>query len=96
VKYSLYITYLLTYFSLHDAEYYLKSRLSLSLTKKILLSLWNPKVHRRVHSSPYIRVLKLRIRSEGHIAATEEMRNAYKILVGKPEGKRPPERNRPR
>jgi hypothetical protein len=25
----------------------------------------------------------------GHIAHIEEMRNAYKILVGKPEGKRP-------
>jgi len=25
----------------------------------------------------------------GHVARTGEMRNAYKILVGKPEGKRP-------
>jgi hypothetical protein len=25
----------------------------------------------------------------GHVACTGEMRNAYKILVGKPEGKRP-------
>jgi hypothetical protein len=32
-----YLTYLLTY-SLHDAEYYLKSSLSLSLSKSILLS----------------------------------------------------------
>jgi hypothetical protein len=25
----------------------------------------------------------------GHVACMGEMRNAYKILVGKPEGKRP-------
>jgi hypothetical protein len=25
----------------------------------------------------------------GHVAGTEERTNAYKILVGKPEGKRP-------
>jgi hypothetical protein len=37
---------------LHGAEYYLKSWLSLSLSKNILLSLWNPKVHNRVHKSP--------------------------------------------
>jgi len=32
----------------------------------------------------------------GHVARTGEMRNAYKILVGKPEGKRPFGRPRPR
>jgi hypothetical protein len=30
-----------------------------------------------------------RIRSAGYVARMREMRNAYKILVGKPEGKRP-------
>jgi hypothetical protein len=30
----------------------LKSWLSLSLSKNILLSLWKPKVHYRVHTSP--------------------------------------------
>jgi len=30
----------------------------------------------------------------GHVAWTEVMRNAYKILVGKPAGKRPIERPR--
>jgi hypothetical protein len=29
------------------------------------------------------------MRWEGHDALTEEIRNAYEILVGKPEGKRP-------
>jgi len=29
------------------------------------------------------------MRWEGHVALTEEIRNAYEILVGKPEGKRP-------
>jgi hypothetical protein len=36
-----------------------------------------------------IRVTKLRrMRGAEHIVITGEMRNAYKILVGKPEGKR--------
>jgi hypothetical protein len=30
-----------------------------------------------------------RIRWTGHVTDMEDMRNAYKILVGKPEGKRP-------
>jgi hypothetical protein len=38
--------------SLHGAGYSLKSWLSLSLSKNILLSLWNAKVHHRVHTSP--------------------------------------------
>jgi hypothetical protein len=43
-------TYLLTYL-LHGAGYYLKSWLSLSLSKKYPAFLWNPKVHYRVHTS---------------------------------------------
>jgi hypothetical protein len=30
-----------------------------------------------------------RMRLAGHVARMEEKRNAYRILVGKPEGKRP-------
>jgi hypothetical protein len=30
-----------------------------------------------------------RMRWAGHVARMEEKRNAYKIFVGKPEGKRP-------
>jgi hypothetical protein len=45
------LTYSLTYL-LHGAEFYMKSWLSLGLSKNILLSLWNPKVHNRVHRSP--------------------------------------------
>jgi hypothetical protein len=29
------------------------------------------------------------MRWAGHVARTEEKRNAYRLLVGKPEGKRP-------
>jgi hypothetical protein len=36
---------------LQGADYYLKSWLSLSLPKNILISLWNPKVHHHVHKS---------------------------------------------
>jgi len=44
-----------------------------------------------LHTSPnIIRVMKSRRRRWAvHVAHIGEMRNAYKILVGKPEGKRP-------
>jgi hypothetical protein len=44
-------SYMLAYV-LYGAGHYLKSWLSLSLSKNILLSLWNPKVHYCVHKSP--------------------------------------------
>jgi hypothetical protein len=47
------LTYLLTYL-LHGVGHYLKSWWSLSLSKNILLSLWNPKVPHRVHKSPLL------------------------------------------
>jgi hypothetical protein len=37
-----------------------------------------------------------RMRWEGHVARMGEKKNAYKILVGKPEGKRPLGRQRRR
>jgi hypothetical protein len=37
-----------------------------------------------------------RMRWTGHVARKWEKRNAYRILVGKPEGKRPLERPRRR
>jgi hypothetical protein len=37
-----------------------------------------------------IRIIKLRrMRWAGHVAGVEEKRNMYRLLVGKPEGKRP-------
>jgi hypothetical protein len=43
------------------------------------------------YSSPsIIRIMKpMRMRWAGHVARMEEKRNAYRLLVGKPEGKRP-------
>jgi hypothetical protein len=43
------------------------------------------------YSSPsIIRIIKSRrMRCEGHVARMGEKRNAYRLLVGKPEGKRP-------
>jgi hypothetical protein len=40
-------------------------------------------------------MIKLRImRWAGHVARMGELRNAYRILIGKPEGKRPLGRQR--
>ena len=49
-------------------------------------------------SSPnIIRNLKSRrVRWGGHVACMEQFRNAYRVLVGKPEGKRPVSRPRRR
>jgi hypothetical protein len=46
---------------------------------------------RDLYSSPsIIRIIKLRrMRWAGHVAQMGEKRNTYRLLVGKPEGKRP-------
>jgi hypothetical protein len=46
---------------------------------------------RDLYSSPsIIRTMKARrMRWAGHVALMGEKRNAYRLLVGKPEGKRP-------
>jgi uncharacterized C2H2 Zn-finger protein len=43
-----------------------------------------------LYSSPRVaRVFKLRRRWARHVAQMEEKRNAYRFLVGRPEGRRP-------
>ena len=51
-----------------------------------------------LHSSPNIvRVIKWRImRWAGHVARRVEESGVYRVLVGRPEGKRPPRRPRRR
>jgi hypothetical protein len=59
--------------------------------------LHNEKLHNLYSSRSIIRVIKSRRMSwAGHAARMGARRNAYRILVGKPEGKRPPGRPRRR
>jgi len=56
--------------------------------KKLTVSQW--KLHNELHnlSSPLLRVIKSGVRWAGHAACMSQIRNVYKILVGKPEGKK--------
>jgi hypothetical protein len=52
--------------------------------------LHNKELHNLYTSQNIISLIKLRrMRRVGHVAHMGEMRNAYRILVRKPEGKRP-------
>jgi hypothetical protein len=52
--------------------------------------LHNEELHGLYSSSSIIRVIKaMRIRWAGHVARMGEVRGAYNILVGRPEGRRP-------
>jgi hypothetical protein len=57
--------------------------------------LHNEELH-NMHSFPYIiRIIKSRtMRLEGNVARLWEKRSAYRLLLGKPEGKRPLGRSR--
>jgi hypothetical protein len=50
------------------------------------------KLHNELHDMYYSLIIIIksrRMRWAGHVAGMGEKRNAYRILVGKPEGKRP-------
>ena len=42
-----------------------------------------------LYASPNIRVIKTRTRWTGHVARMGEKRGVYRVLIGKPQGKRP-------
>jgi hypothetical protein len=60
-------------------------------------TLHNKELHNLYNSPNIIGMIKSRnVRWAGHVALKDEKRNAYGILVGKPEGKRPLRRTRRR
>jgi hypothetical protein len=64
------------------------------LTREEVIGGWrklhNEELHNLYCSSSIIRMIKARrMRWAGHVARMGEKRNRYRILVGKPEGKRP-------
>jgi hypothetical protein len=55
-----------------------------------MLNTSNEELHNLYSSLSIIRmIISRRMRWAGHVARMGENRNAYRILVGKPEGKRP-------
>jgi hypothetical protein len=58
--------------------------------------LHNDELHSLYSSPNIVRMIKSRMRWTGHVARMGEGRGGYRVLIGRPEGKRPLERPRRR
>jgi hypothetical protein len=54
-----------------------------------LATLHNEELNELYCSPNIVRAIKSRIKWAGHVARMEELSGVYRVLVGKPEGKRP-------
>ena len=65
------------------------SRPHISLKNSVHYSLLHEELNDLYCSANVVRVIKWRMRWAGSVAGMEEGRGVHKVLVGKPEGKRP-------
>ena len=78
-----------SYACLHSLSHWLKS-IEVYSYKLKWRRLHNDETHSLYHSLNIIRVIKFRkLRWAGHVARMEGVRSAFKVVTGKPTGKRP-------